>query len=182
MEYSQDKQKQLSRRQNDIMKKETMDWRCPYMEYLTCKKIFNQDLTQEEKRTVEKHHMYFVFTNGTLRKIRKGRKKNQVCIPSGQVPVYLAKIHEGSKPHLAPIETWKAIATGLYWWPTWENDIGKVAKTLGTVKKKRMVLKISFHKKYQFFWIGDVPSHNILKILTSLNMLTLRLASLLKMV
>jgi hypothetical protein len=37
--------------------------------------------------------------------------------------MYRAKTHEGSEPHLSAIETWKAVATGAYWWPTWGHDV-----------------------------------------------------------
>ena len=99
------------------------DWRRPYMEYLTCGKIFNQDLAPEDKKTVEQSHKYFVFTNGTLQRLRKGGNDNQVCILEARVPRYLAKIHGEIQPHLATVETWKAVATGAYWWPTWEHDV-----------------------------------------------------------
>ena len=33
------------------------------------------------------------------------------------------KTHGQSEPHLSAIETWKAVATGSYWWPTWGNDV-----------------------------------------------------------
>ena len=93
------------------------------MEYLTCGEIFNQTLSPEVRRTVTQSHKYFVFTNGTLQRIRKGGKSNQVCIPETQVPSYLAKVHGESKPHLAAEETWKAVASGAYWWPTWGKDV-----------------------------------------------------------
>jgi hypothetical protein len=100
-----------------------MDWRRPYMEYLTCKKIFDQTLPPEVERVVTQSHKYFVFTNGMLQRIRKGGKSNQIYIPETQVPRYLAEAHGESGPHLAAIETLKAMATGAYWWPTWENDV-----------------------------------------------------------
>ena len=102
---------------------ENLDWRRPYLEYLTCRKIFDQALPPEVKRAVEQSHKHFVFTNGTLQRIRKGGKSNQICIPETQVPIYLAKTHGESEPHLAAIETWKAVATGAYWWPTWGHDV-----------------------------------------------------------
>jgi hypothetical protein len=109
--------------QGELWKTPTTDWRRPYMEYLTCGKIFTQNLMSEDKRAVEHNHKYFVFTNGTLQRIRKGGKSNQRCIPETQVPMYLVKIHGETKPHLAAMETWRAIATGEYWWPTWGNDV-----------------------------------------------------------
>lgn len=135
MGYSKDNQKQLLPKCNDTIKKETVDWRRPYMEYLTCKWISNQDLTPEEKKTVEQSHKYFVFTNGTLRRIRKGGKENQVRIPEAQVPMYLARIHEQGRIHLTPIETWRAIAARLYWWPTWGNDIGNYLRNCNFCRK-----------------------------------------------
>ena len=42
---------------------------------------------------MEQSHKYFVFINGTLQRIRKGGKSNQLCIPETQVPMYLARIH-----------------------------------------------------------------------------------------
>ena len=88
------------------------------MEYVTCNKIFTPSLTLGDKRIIEQSHKYFVFTNGTLRRIRKEGKENQVCISETQVPIYLAKIHGENKPHLAAAETWKAVATEPYLWPT----------------------------------------------------------------
>ena len=98
------------------------------MEYLTCGKIFDQALLAEVKKAVEQSHKHFVFINGTLQRIRKGGKSNQMCIPETQVPMYLAKIHGKNMPHLAAIETWKAVATGAYWWPTWGRDVCKYLK------------------------------------------------------
>ena len=132
---SKDKQNQLPPRPSDSMKKKMSDWRRPHLEYLTCQKIFNQDLTPEGKRAVEQSHKYFVFTNGTLRRIRKGGKENQVRIPEAQVPMYLARIHEQGRIHLTPIETWRAIAARLYWWPTWGNDIGNYLRNCNFCRK-----------------------------------------------
>lgn len=100
-----------------------MDRRRLYVEYLTCRQIFNQNLTPGDQRAVELSHKYFVFTNGILQRIRKGGNKNQVCIAKAQVPLYLAKIHGETTPHLRAIETWKVVAAGAYWWPTWGNDV-----------------------------------------------------------
>ena len=100
-----------------------MDWKRPYMEYLTCRKIFTQNLTPEDKRAVEHNHKYFVFIEGTLQRISKGGKSNRLCIPETQVPMYLVEIHGETEPHLAAMETWKAVATGGYWWPTWGDDV-----------------------------------------------------------
>ena len=98
------------------------------MEYLTCKKIFTKNLTPEDKRAVEKSHKYFVFINGTLQRIRKGGKSNQLCIPVTQVPMYFVRIHGENKPHLAAMDMWRAVATGAYWWPTWGDDVGNHLK------------------------------------------------------
>ena len=107
----------------------------PYMEYLTCKKIFTHTLPPEVKREVERSHIYFVFINGTLQWIRKGGNNNQVCIPEAQVPGYLAKIHGESQPHLAAIETWKAVAIKAYWWPTWGHDVCNNLRYCRTCKR-----------------------------------------------
>jgi hypothetical protein len=72
---------------------------------------------------VEQSHKHFVFTNNILQRIRKGRKINQICIPETQIPMYLVKTHGESEPHLSTIETWKAVATWAYWWPTWGHDV-----------------------------------------------------------
>jgi hypothetical protein len=64
-----------------------------------------------------------VFTNDTLQQIHKGGKINQICIPETQIPMYLAKTHGENEPHLSAIETWKAVVTGAYWWPTWGHDV-----------------------------------------------------------
>jgi hypothetical protein len=82
-----------------------------------------QNLTLEDKMVVEHSHKYFVFLEGTLQRIRKGGKNNQLCIPEARVPMYLFRIHGETKPHLAATETWKAVATGGYWWPTWGADV-----------------------------------------------------------
>ena len=106
-----------------LLGEKNLDWRCTYLEYLTCGKIFDQALPPEVKKAVEHSHKHFVFTNGTLQRIRKRGKSNQMCILETQVPMYLAKIHGKNMPHLAAIETWKAVATGAYWWPTWGHDV-----------------------------------------------------------
>ena len=78
---SKDKQTQSLLGQKNPWKIVITDWRCPYMEYLTCGKIFTQNLTPEDKKIVEQSHKYFVFTNSTLQRLRKGGNDNQVCIP-----------------------------------------------------------------------------------------------------
>ena len=110
-------------KETQTLGKKNLDWGRPYLEYLTCGKIFDQALPPEVKRAVEQSHKHFVFTNGTLRRIRKGGKSNQMCILETQIPAHLAKIHGQNMPHLAAIETWKAVATGVYWWPTWGQDV-----------------------------------------------------------
>ena len=122
-EPSKDKQTQSPLGQKDIQKTITRDWRQPYMEYLTCRKIFTKELTPEDKSAIEQSHKYFALINGTLQMIRKGGKSNQLCILATQVPMYLDRIHGENKPHSAAIETWKAVATGAYWWPTWVKDV-----------------------------------------------------------
>ena len=119
-ELLKDKQGQSRR---ELWRTPTTEWRRPYMEYLTSGKIFTQNLTPEDKMVVEHSHKYFVFLEGTLQRIRKGGKNKQLCIPEAQVPMYLFRIHGETKPHLAAIETWKAVATGGYWWPTWGADV-----------------------------------------------------------
>ena len=101
----------------------TTDWKQPYMEYLTCEEIFDKTLSPEVKRAVTQSDKYFVFTNGNLQRIRKGGKSNQVCISETHVPRNLAKVHGESEPNLAAIDTWKAVATGAYRWPTWGKDV-----------------------------------------------------------
>ena len=133
-EYSKGKQNQSHLGKKEFQGTPTTDWRRPYMEYLTCEKIFTQDLTPEDKRAVEHSHKYFVFTNGTLQRIRKGGKDNQRCIPEAHVPMYLARIHGETEPHLAAMETWKAVATGEYWWPTWGVDVCNYLKDCKTCK------------------------------------------------
>jgi hypothetical protein len=109
--------------QKEPRKVGTTDWRRPYLEYLTCGKIFDQNLTPEERKMIEQSHKHFVYNNGILQRLRKGGKGNQTCIPEARVPGYLAKIHGENQPHLAAVETWKAVATGAYWWPTWGHDV-----------------------------------------------------------
>ena len=60
------KERQTLLGQKDLQNLMTTYWRRPYMEYLICKKIFNQTLPPEVKNAVEQSHKYFVFTNGIL--------------------------------------------------------------------------------------------------------------------
>ena len=146
-EFSKDQQTPSPLDRKDLPRGIAADWRRPYMEYLTCKAIFDQTLPPEVKRAVTQIHKYFVFTNGTLQRIRKGGKNNQVCIPETQVPRYLAKVHGESEPHLAAIETWKAVATGAYWWPTWGNDVCNHLRYCTTCNKTKTLEKR--HKESQ---------------------------------
>ena len=50
------------------------------------------------------------------------------------MPGYLAKIHGENQPHLGAIETWKAVATGTYWWPTWGHDVCNYLRYCKTCK------------------------------------------------
>ena len=109
-EFPKDEQNQSQLGRKELPKTPTTDWRRPYMEYLTCEKIFTQNLTPADKRVVEHIHKYFVFTEGTLQKIHKGGNSNQRCIPEIHIPMYLANIHIEIEPHLAAMETWKAVA------------------------------------------------------------------------
>ena len=172
---SKDKQTQALLDQRDLQKTMTTDWRHPYMEYLTCKKIFTKVLTPEGKRAVEQSHKYFVFITGTLQRIRKGGKSNQLCILATQVPMYLDRIHGGNKSHETAIDMWKAVATGAYWWPTWGEDVSnhlkscQVCKGTETRKSPSEVRQNSFQQEVTHDLDWRLPITQQLNSVTTLN-------------
>lgn len=70
----------------DLPNSVTSDWRCPYMEYLTCKKILDQTLPPKVKKAVKQSHKYFVFTNDTFNEHAKEERLTNFAYPRLKYP------------------------------------------------------------------------------------------------
>ena len=102
-----------------------LEWRNPYVEYLSFGKVTSNDLTEEEKERIANRSQFFAIINGKLMRQFVANEIPKECMSENRIQGLLKELHE---KHQTCEEMIKEASQGPYWWPTMTRDVQSFIK------------------------------------------------------
>ena len=99
-----------------------VDWRAPFIEYLTHGKLLSVLATPEEQIKIRQLSEPFVLDDEKLMRVSISGKI-QECVAGDIIEEIIGEAHEQDGVHYNLSTTWQYVLRAPYWWPTRRRDV-----------------------------------------------------------